>query len=379
MGERLDVVDERRLAVAGRACRGTAACSAARRACLRGASSSAVSSPRMYPPGETKTSMSNRSRAESLPASRGVGSAARSARLLRPRTRGAGRRCPSPRRRRGRRAAIPSMTRCGTSARIFASLNVPGSLSSALQMTYFGVRCSLRDQLPLGAGREAGPAHAAEAARLRAPRSPVRTVASASRSAGGWRRSSSGRRVRVEIPASRRAASWRTSWVRPSPTAPPRPRRPGDRCAIEQPGRGAVAAADARHLVHLDVSPPSSCSLPALLHAGQVARHVAADGQFDPRRRGGAEVRVEADELLQDGAAGRSLCGEFAERRLGQVAVPCWAAVSSGIGTWTPFYRRLLTPQGTAAGPRPGLGRTVRPPCGGELALPWLRLRTSSA
>ncbi len=33
----------------------------------------------------------------------------------------------------------PSSTRCGCSARICRSLNVPGSDSSALQITYFGV------------------------------------------------------------------------------------------------------------------------------------------------------------------------------------------------------------------------------------------------
>ena len=33
--------------------------------------------------------------------------------------------------------SIPSTTRCGCSARIWRSLNVPGSASSALQITYF--------------------------------------------------------------------------------------------------------------------------------------------------------------------------------------------------------------------------------------------------
>ena len=36
-------------------------------------------------------------------------------------------------------SSMPSSTRCGWSARICRSLNVPGSDSSALQMAYFGV------------------------------------------------------------------------------------------------------------------------------------------------------------------------------------------------------------------------------------------------
>jgi hypothetical protein len=37
--------------------------------------------------------------------------------------------------------SIPSTIRCDCSARIWRSLNVPGSASSALQITYFGPSC----------------------------------------------------------------------------------------------------------------------------------------------------------------------------------------------------------------------------------------------
>ena len=39
---------------------------------------------------------------------------------------------------------IPSSTRCGASSRICRSLNVPGSLSSALQTTYLGAPTASR-------------------------------------------------------------------------------------------------------------------------------------------------------------------------------------------------------------------------------------------
>ena len=61
---------------------------------------------------------------------------------------------------------IPSSTRCGSSSRMTRSLNVPGSLSSALQTTYFGRTRLLAHHLPLDAGGKAGAAHTAQAAVL---------------------------------------------------------------------------------------------------------------------------------------------------------------------------------------------------------------------
>ena len=93
-------------------------------------------------------------------------------------------------------ASMPSITRCGCSARIWRSLNVPGSDSSALQIAYFGSSVLVGDELPLGARREPGSAHPAQARVLDASRSPAPAVSSPARISFARRRSARRRRRR---------------------------------------------------------------------------------------------------------------------------------------------------------------------------------------
>ena len=61
---------------------------------------------------------------------------------------------------------MPSITRCGRFSMMKRSLMVPGSLSSALQTTYFSVAGRLAHRFPLDAG---GKSRAAQAAQARWP------------------------------------------------------------------------------------------------------------------------------------------------------------------------------------------------------------------
>ena len=60
--------------------------------------------------------------------------------------------------------AMPSSTRCGSPSSTARFMNAPGSPSSALQITYFGLTGALRHQLPFHAGRETRAAAPAQAA-----------------------------------------------------------------------------------------------------------------------------------------------------------------------------------------------------------------------
>ena len=66
--------------------------------------------------------------------------------------------------RRTARPAIiaPSMTACGSCSKIRRSLQVPGSLSSPLHRTYFGLARLLGHERPLHAGRKARAAASAQ-------------------------------------------------------------------------------------------------------------------------------------------------------------------------------------------------------------------------
>ena len=262
------------------------------------------------------------------------------------------------------------MTRCGTSARIFASLNVPGSLSSALQMTYFGRRVSFRDQLPLGAGGEPGPAHAAQAGCLESGDSPLEEVAG-SALAGHGRVAIFGRGVRVAGPASRRV------WPRVRDTG--RVGKPGRHLVdvghgywnvIDGARRRHIAATDTRHFAYLHavglqlVEPART-----LFASGQPARHVAADDKFHSRRRRSSKVRIEADEFLKPIERDRVFFGQVAKGRLREVAV-----LVLGLGQerdqahertvsrrGRPIVPQLIL-QGRTSKPRPGPGRTSAAP-----------------
>ena len=154
-------------------------------------------------------------------------------------------------------SSSPSSTRCGCSARIWRSLNVPGSDSSALQIDVLGLGLLRRDQLPLRA-------------RWGSRRRPCRADP-ASLSGGDRRRRRAGRR-----PAARAATAYRSrrraygsfghalaAVVRRRCTAVAGARAParrsdsasasGGRLLVHGRGRGDVAAAEAGHLDDLDV------------------------------------------------------------------------------------------------------------------------------
>ena len=92
-----------------------------------------------------------------------------------------------------------------------------------------------------------------------------------------------------------------------------------NRHAVDCRGGGPIATAEAGHFMYLDVT----CfqllqSAGAFLSAGEPARHVPADGQFDPRRRCRSKVRIEADEFLQAIKRNHVLLRQFAKPGVGQ-------------------------------------------------------------
>src|SRR5690349_2731719 len=152
-------------------------------------------------------------------------------------------------------SSMPSSTRCGWVARISRSLNVPGSDSSALQITYVGVFS------------------------WAATRSHLRPVG------------------KPAPPMPRRPLSFRAAMMQAG--FQDRPER--GRSLVYDARGSHVAAAQAGALDHLDVrirAVPLADRGDALVGAAQPAGQVVADAQLGLDRRVGAEVRVEGDQAL---------------------------------------------------------------------------------
>ena len=232
-------------------------------------------------------------------------------------------------------SSSPSSTRCGCSARIWRSLNVPGSDSSALQIAYFGVGLLAGHDLPLAPGREAGAAHAAQpgllqhvddlvGARGRRPaRGAARGSARSPASYGSFGRGSSPAAPR------RRGASRR---ARPRPSAPrlrtaPAARRPPPR-ARRRSARGTTPREldlDAVAVAGLRLGDP----LVGPVQPARAGRGRRPPGP--PSARLGPEVRIERDQPLDLVQRPPHLARERDQLLARQPAVARWIAFSAGI------------------------------------------------
>ena len=296
-------------------------------------SSSAVSSPRMYPPGETNTSTSSRrplpqASGPMTPASRSASISARSTCSSGPYScRMNTQPCSAPTT--AMPSSRPSSTRCGWVARIWRSLNVPGSDSSALQIAYLtSPGCVPRHQPPLLPGREPGAAHPAQLGVLQRRHDGVRVELA--------RQQRAQRGVPLGHARSRRVGVVRPrlgALVRGSGADLARPGSGDERLGVPD-GRGPfvdgdrgrdVAPAQAGHLHQLDVGvlavARAQLGQPGVAVA-QEAGQVVADVQRHLRRRLGAEVRVERDQALDLVERAARVAGQLLQLLAGQPAQP---------------------------------------------------------
>ena len=320
------------------------------------ASSSAVSSPRMYPPGETKIEMSSSHRCRG-----------RSCRAVRPRTRRRSR--PASRSRsglvlvaevddRGLRAERvrgehhpfdDEVRHVGEDLRVLerARLALVGVADDVLRESRL-----LLHQRPLGPGGEPGPAHAANARCLQFGQPPRLAIGPrhanelAERAVARF-----GRRVRVDLPARRRRLvevrhASRDSRPTPSPARSP---RAGTGSWFSIP-----AGARSQRPMHETsfTSTPSPRELLQLLRARfravEVTRHVAADRELDARRRGGAEATGRTRRVAGAGAGGRWLASPRREACPGSGSRASLARRSTGrsVAWSTSGCAMIATPSG---------------------------------
>ena len=197
---------------------------------------------------------------------------------------------------------MPSSTRCGCSARIWRSLKVPGSDSSALQIVYCGCGswpATISHFWPVGKPAPPMPAQlgvlqrrddllGAQVAGERAAEDAVVLVVVG---------------VRVVRAALVRAAQ--RLGLAALAAASRRDRRLGlvdrQRPLVDGRGRRDVAPPEAGDLDDLDldvVAVPLLRLADAVVGAVQPAREVVADGELDRLRRRRAEVRIERDHAL---------------------------------------------------------------------------------
>ena len=241
---------------------------------------------------------------------------------------------------------MPSSTRCGWSARICRSLNVPGSDSSALQMAYFGVAaCAATSSHFRPVGNPAPPM----------PRSPLSASAAVTWPASGRR--TARRAGPRNAPPPRRTDRWATAGARPrraprpvasrrrGPRRSGRPPRPACTGSLVDGGGGrGVAPADAGPLDQLDVG-VRPVPFPDLLRGGR-PRHAAST-------TGRGRRAVSLVPAAWSGSAGRT-----------RSAPRSRTAAGAPRGTAPPVPRGAASPPvpGWRAGPGSGSARgTSRP------------------